>query len=116
MTNKSSTPSEETYEIYVIRLKRCAAERPAFREKNPNYQPGKPVVYVGSTKQGIEVRFKQHMSGGMMSSSTVRRYGRRLFPWAYRGLPTYTNEHEAKKAEEAHAEKLRSDGWCVWQN
>lgn len=87
-----------------------------MRDANPNAIAGKPVVYVGMTKQTREARFAEHMEGGMRSASIVRRFGRRLFPWAYRNCRTYPSRRTAEAAERELAEAYRRQGWWVWQN
>jgi predicted GIY-YIG superfamily endonuclease len=117
MNHDPPHPSESNpaYRIYVVRLADHVARRPRVREKNPQYEPGRPVVYVGSTKQPIERRYAQHRRGGMYSNGYVRRFGRRLFPWAYEGLPVHDSREAAIHAERAYAEELRGRGWAVWQ-
>ncbi|MDC0160558.1 hypothetical protein OAJ07_03810 [Gemmatimonadales bacterium] len=46
----------------------------------------------------------------------MKKYGKRLFEWAYKDLPTYATRPEAERAESDYAEELRSRGWGVWQN
>ena len=108
--------AEPTYRLYVVRLKNRAARLRRMRDANPNAIAGRPVVYVGMTKRTREERFAEHMAGGMLSSSIVRRFGRRLFPWAYRDCHSYRSKGDAEAAERAHAEDLRARGWFVWQN
>lgn len=113
--NASHPPSDRAYRIYVIRLSNVAMHRGRFRNANPNYEPGRPVVYVGSTGQAIEERYRQHKKGGMFANGYVRRFGKRLFPWAYEGLASFATKEDAIEAERAYAEELRGRGWAVWQ-
>ena len=46
----------------------------------------------------------------------VKKYGKRLFEWAYRDLPTYATRPEAECAESEYSKELRGRGWGVWQN
>ena len=101
--------------VYVIKLKKSVLGSRKFRNKNGSYLENKPCVYVGSTSTTPEDRLKVHMGGGMFSSSWVRRFGKKLFPWAYEGLPIFGSEDEAKEAESRYADELRSRGWGVWQ-
>lgn len=87
-----------------------------MREANPDAVPGKPVVYVGMTSRSREERFREHKAGGFLSSRTVRRFGKRLFPWAWRNCRTFPSKEAAEVAERALAEELRRRGWTVWQN
>jgi len=87
-----------------------------MRDANPDAVAGKPVVYVGMTSKSREARFAEHMAGGMLSSPKVRRYGKRLFVWAYRNCRTYRTKDAAEAAERALADEYRRQGWWVWQN
>jgi hypothetical protein len=70
------------YRVYVLRLQnRVWDEQPKFRNENPNYVEGKPVVYVGSTGKLIEERVEDHRSGGQTSSFFVRNYFKRKMPF-----------------------------------
>ena len=51
---------KSTHSIYVIELRKEVLSNKKFREKNPNYKPGKPCVYVGMTGKSPEERFQQH--------------------------------------------------------
>lgn len=105
-----------TYRLYVIRLKRSAAMLKKVRAANPHAIDGKPVVYVGMTSQSRKARFAEHRAGGMRASSIVTKFGKHLFPWAYRDRPTYRRKEAAEAAERTLAEELRGRGWTVWQN
>ena len=110
------TPHPPVYTVYVIRLQQRAEHERALQRKNPNYVPGKPVVYVGSTGKTPEERFRQHLTGRRHWNRFVRRYGHRLFYWAMRDVPTFATRAEAEAAEAALAERLRARSWMVWQN
>jgi predicted GIY-YIG superfamily endonuclease len=103
------------YRVYVVRLQNRVREKTAFQEANPRYRDGKPCVYVGMTGRTREERFRQHQEG-YKSSPWVRRFGRRLFPWAWEGTGEYRTSSEAAEAEVELAERLRARGWGVWQN
>jgi hypothetical protein len=106
---------DRRYRVYVIRLKRSVWDRSAkYRNANPNYQPGKPHVYVGSTSKTPEQRFAKHMDGGIASSPFVKRFGKGLFRWAYEDQPEYRDRESVERAEAALAEDLRRRGWGVW--
>jgi hypothetical protein len=101
--------------VYVIRLKRSVwAKSRKYRAANPQYQDGKPHVYVGSTAKTPEERFETHIRGERRSSPLVRRFGKKLFEWAYRELPSYPDRESAERAEAETAEQLRWRGWGVW--
>ena len=101
--------------VYVIKLKKSVLRSRAFRNENGGYLRGKPCVYVGSTGMTPEARFDVHMAGGMFGARYVRRFGKKLFPWAYERLPAFGSGDEAKEAESRYADELRSRGWGVWQ-
>lgn len=103
------------HRVYVVRLQNRVCEKKVFLGANPRYRDGKPCVYVGMTARSREERFRQHREG-YRSSSWVRRFGRRLFPWAWRETGEYRTSSEAEEAEVALAGRLRARGWGVWQN
>lgn len=108
---------ERAYRVYVIRLKRSVwTMSRKFREANPQYVEGRPLVYVGSTGKTPEQRFETHMKGGRGASRLVKRFGKRLFPYAYADLPGFSDRGEAERAEEQRAQELRARGWGVWCN
>jgi hypothetical protein len=103
------------YRVYVIKLKKTVLGSQRFRRENPGYQKNKPCVYVGYTSKTPEERLKVHRTDRLKGSSWVRRYGKKLFLWAYKELPPFESGEEAKEAESLHAKKLRSRGWGAWQ-
>lgn len=104
------------FQVYVVRLKNSVWKQRKYREANPDYQPGRPHVYVGSTGKTPEERFAQHMAGEAKFSPIVRRFGKKLFPWAYRRLPSLRDRRRAERLEERVALRLRRRGWGVWYN
>ena len=46
-----------THNIYVIELDKEVLSKKKFREANPDYEEGKPCVYVGMTNKTPEERF-----------------------------------------------------------
>ena len=73
-----------TYRVYIVDLKKAVLGVNKFKARNPNYQEGKPCVYVGSTGVSVEKRFKQHVYGKKskkgkdLSNRYVKKYGKRL--------------------------------------
>jgi hypothetical protein len=61
----------------------------------------------------VDERFANHLKG-YKSNSYVTRYGVRLLPSLYRRLNPMSHEL-AKLTEVMLAEKLRADGYAVWQ-
>jgi predicted GIY-YIG superfamily endonuclease len=110
---KKFRPSVARYSVYVIALDRAVLKRKRFLRKNPDYREKKGCLYVGMTARTPEERFEQHKIG-YKSCSYVRQYGqylrRRLFE-KYNPL-TYDN---AVKLERELAQRLRKQGYAVWQ-
>jgi len=104
------------YSVYVVKLRKGILRNRSFKRANPKYVKGKPCVYVGSTSKSPEDRFRAHLNDPKQWSRKVKKYGKVLFEWAYRDLPTYATRDEAERAEAEYAEELRSRGWGVWQN
>lgn len=103
------------YRVYVIRLSDHVRSNRRFMAENPQYRPGRPAVYVGSTALSPERRLQTHLHGARRYNRYVRRYGRRLMPWAYHDLPPFATRSQAQAAERRRAEELRARGWAVWQ-
>lgn len=99
--------------VYVIRLDPAVLTSKKFREANPQYVPGLPCVYVGYTGLPIEERFAQHRRG-FRSNGFVERHGRYLMRRPYERLNPMT-EPAAAAREVLLAERLRRNGWAVWQ-
>src|SRR5689334_7896929 len=70
------------YHVYVIELSRDVLYEPRFRKSNPDYQPGKPCVYVGMTGLMPDERFDKHKAG-IKANRFAQRYGLRLLPSLY---------------------------------
>ena len=109
-------PLEGEYRVYVLRLNQQAWKREeAFRERNPDYRDGKPLVYVGHTGKTIETRVSDHLKGGRTSSKYVRKYFKNKMPREYEALPVYRTRDKALRLEGKTADELRSRGWGVWE-
>ncbi|MXW15999.1 MAG: hypothetical protein F4123_10290 [Gemmatimonadetes bacterium] len=85
-----------------------------FREKNPDYRPNMPCVYVGQTSLDPEKRFKQHKNG-YKASCRARKYGVRLLPHLYNDLNPVPAA-ERLEQEERLARDLQGKGYAVWWN
>lgn len=48
------------FSVYAFTLDPKFANKRRFKEANPNYQEGKPVLYVGTTSKSLEERFQEH--------------------------------------------------------
>jgi hypothetical protein len=101
------------FNVYVICLADAILERRRFREANPQYIAGMPCVYVGMTGWTPEKRFEAHLNG-YKSSSYVTRYGCELMPRKYEYLNPMTYD-EAVREEKRLADRLRREGYAVWQ-
>jgi len=101
------------HNVYVVELAKEVLSEPKFKRCNPDYQEGKPCVYVGMTGLDPDLRFDKHMAG-IQSNSYVRKYGIRLLPDLYEGF----NPMPYEKAREMEVEigiDLREAGFGVWQ-
>lgn len=100
--------------IYPIELDPAVLGVPAFAAANPNYRPGMPLFYVGSTSLRPEVRFYQHITGSKNPSEIAHEFGKvlrmDLCPNQKR-LP----RDKAIKKEVGFARELRAKGCGVWQ-
>ena len=101
------------HHVYVIELSREVLLESRFRRANPDYQNGKPCVYVGMTGLLPDERFDKHKAG-IRSNRYVQRYGLRLLPLLYEVY----NPMPYAAAQEMEVElaiALREDGYGVWQ-
>jgi len=104
---------KQHYHVYVIELSDEVWNFARFRKANPDYQLGKPFVYVGMTGLDPDLRFDKHMAG-IQSNSYVRRFGLRLLP----GLYAMYNPMPFEGARDMEVElgiALREAGYGVWQ-
>jgi hypothetical protein len=107
------TPRSHHYHVYVIELSDEVWNIGRFRRANPDYQLGKPFVYVGMTGLDPDVRFDKHKAG-IQSNVYVLKYGIRLLP----GLYTMYNPMPYEGARDMEVElgiALRELGYGVWQ-
>ena len=103
-----------THNIYVIELDKEVLSKKKFREANPDYEEGKPCVYVGMTSKKPEERFQQHKEG-YRASRIVKKFGVRLKPRQYETHNPMSRD-EASEMEFEKARRLRKKGWAVWVN
>lgn len=104
------------YRGYVIELKRSLWKKSGrFRRKNSEYQPGKPLVYVGSTGKTVEERLQDHLAGRDTENRYVTRYYKRLVPPEYEGIRPRQSRGAVERREARKAEELRGRGSGVWQ-
>lgn len=103
----------ETYSVYVIELSSDVLYERQFRRANPDYQPGKPCVYVGMTGLDPDLRFDRHKAG-IQANKFVRAFGLRLLPELYESHNPMPYE-DARYMEVDLAIRLREAGFGVWQ-
>jgi hypothetical protein len=101
------------HHVYVIELSRDVLREGKFVRGNPDYQSGKPCVYVGMTGLDPDLRFDKHKAG-IQANTYVLRYGLRLLPDLYEAY----NPMGYKDAVDMEIELgilLREAGFGVWQ-
>jgi hypothetical protein len=101
------------HHVYVVQLSDLVWNEPSFRKANPDYQLGKPFVYVGMTGLDPDLRFDRHMAG-VQANRFVLRYGLRLLPELYEVYNPMPYE-AAREMEVELAIGLRERGYGVWQ-
>ena len=101
------------HNVYVIELSQDVLYEGKFKRCNPEYEYGKPCVYVGMTGLDPDVRFDKHKAG-IQSNRYVREYGLRLLPQLYEMYNPMPYEG-AQEMEVELAIGLREAGYGVWQ-
>ncbi|WP_394790963.1 hypothetical protein [Rhodoferax sp.] len=101
------------HNTYVVLLSDEVWNSARFRRANPNYQLGKPFLYVGATGLDPDVRFDKHKAG-IQANSYVRDYGLRLLPHLYAVYNPMPYE-AARELEVELGISLRAQGFGVWQ-
>jgi hypothetical protein len=99
--------------VYVIELSKDVLYEAKFVRANPNYQTGKPCVYVGMTGLDPDIRFDKHKAG-IQSNSYVEKYGLQLLPDLYEGYNPMTYKAAVDQEIELGI-SLRTAGFGVWQ-
>ncbi len=101
------------YHVYVVELSDRVWNAARFRRANPDYQLGKPFVYVGMTGLDPDVRFDKHKAG-IQANTFVRDYGLRLLPALYEKYNPLPYD-AAREMEVELGIALRAAGYGVWQ-
>jgi len=109
----TATPRSHHYHVYVIELADPVWNHARFRAANPDYELGKPFVYVGMTGLDPDVRFDKHKAG-IQSNRFVLEYGLRLRPDLYEVYNPMPYE-AAREMEVELGIALREAGYGVWQ-
>jgi len=101
------------HNVYVIELSKDVLYESKFKRCNPDYEYGKPCVYVGMTGLDPDVRFDKHKAG-IQSNRYVREYGLHLMPELYEMYNPMPYE-AAQEMEVELAIGLQEGGYGVWQ-
>jgi hypothetical protein len=101
------------YHVYVVELSDRVWNVARFRRANPDWQLGKPFVYVGMTGLDPDVRFDKHKAG-IQANTYVRDHGLRLLPELYEKYNPMPYE-AAREMEVELGIMLRKLGYGVWQ-
>ena len=101
------------HHVYVIELSDEVWNVARFRRANPDYQLGKPFVYVGMTGLDPDVRFDKHKAG-IQSNVFARQFGLCLLPKLYAAYNPMPYEG-ARDMEVELGIALRAAGYGVWQ-
>ena len=101
------------YHVYVVELSDRVWNVAAFRRANPDYELGRPFVYVGMTGLDPDLRFDRHMHG-IQANRFVREYGVRLLPALYEVYNPMPYD-AARDMEVELGIALREAGYGVWQ-
>jgi hypothetical protein len=101
------------HHVYVVELSDRVWNEASFRKANPDWQLGKPFVYVGMTGLDPDLRFDRHKAG-IQANRLVREYGLRLLPHLYDVYNPMPHE-AAREMEVELAIGLREAGYGVWQ-
>jgi hypothetical protein len=102
-----------SHHVYVVLLADQVWNEPSFRKANPDYELGKPFVYVGMTGLDPDIRFDKHKAG-IQANRFVQAYGVRLLPELYEVYNPMPYE-AAREMEVELGIGLRERGFGVWQ-
>lgn len=101
------------HHVYVVELSDRVWNEARFRGANPDYQLGKPFVYVGMTGLDPDLRFDRHKAG-IQCNRFVFEFGLRLVPALYE-IYNPMPYQAAREMEVELAIGLREAGYGVWQ-
>lgn len=102
-----------SHNVYVVELDPTVLRIRRFRARNPNYEKGKPCVYVGMTGLPPGERFQNHKAG-VKANWFVKKFGIGLLPELFAHLNPMPYEG-AKTMEQELADDLQERGYAVWQ-
>ena len=101
------------HHVYVVELHDRVWNEARFRAANPDYQLGRPFVYVGMTGLDPDLRFDRHKAG-IQANRFVLEFGLRLLPKLYE-VYNPMPYHGACEMEVELGIALREKGFGVWQ-
>jgi len=101
------------HNVYVVALSLDVLHEPRFMRCNPDYELGKPCVYVGMTGLMPDERFDKHKAG-IRANRFVQQYGLRLMPELYECYNPMPYQGACEMEVEL-AIALREAGYGVWQ-
>ena len=109
------------YYVYIIEIDKEFGDTRKAKQANPQANPDKPCIYIGSTSKKPEERFNEHMIGkrnnkGPIYSKVVYKFGIRLRPRLYEKCNPLKTRAEAEMMEKELTEKFRKRGYTVWSN
>ncbi len=113
MSKNARPTGKHHHHVYVVFLNDRVWNEASYRKANPDYQTGKPFVYVGMTGLDPDLRFDKHKAG-IQSNRFVFEYGERLLPQLYEIYNPMPYE-AAREMEVELAIALREAGYGVWQ-
>lgn len=107
-------PKAPHHHVYVIELDESILKDKNFVSANPDRDPYLSCLYVGMTGLNPKQRFNNHKAG-YKANKYVKKYGLHLLPSLYEYYNPMTYEQAAAKEVEL-ADKLREQGYAVWQH
>ena len=113
---RSKRERRHHHHVYVVELSDRVWNEARFRGANPDYQFGKPFVYVGMTGLDPDLRFDRHKAG-IHANRFVLECGLR----ALGGVPSLYEMYNpmpyeaARETEVELTMELRETGYGVWQ-
>ena len=102
------------YHVYVIELDPAVRKMKRFRDANPKMAFRAACFYVGSSVREPDHRFEQHKQGYKANRYT-RDFGLHLRPDIYDQYNPIPTREDAEELEQYLAERLRRQGFGVWQ-
>ena len=102
------------YYVYVIRLRPAVLKaKKSFAVANPSHAPHKPCVYVGSSGNSPEIRYRKHLTA-KSGSKLVKRFHIALHKRLTARQPIFATRAEAEAHEFALTARLRKKGYAAW--